>query len=529
MKLDIKIIFKFIAIYLLAIGIVQAEERIALIIGNSKYQELGILNNTVNDAKEIEKAFKNIGYKTTILVDTNEVILRKGLKRFAAESEQASVSVIYYAGHGAQINGDNYLLPIDLELPKRESDIQLSSIKIDDVINSIKSKVKIIFLDACRDNPVLTKTLAKGRGTYRGGLNPNSNNYSDQNSSGIFVAYATDSGNIALDGDGQKNSPFAESLSKYIKEEISIDDMFSKVTKEVKLKTNNTQKPYKYASLEDIFCLTFRCINDLKSISNTQIAVKKENTQWAIFNMAGQKLEQVWMINPNSIEIYEDRAIADIKILNIEDNEQKKRNSYNINSFALNCSNAKGNVYKSISVDENNNIVFDQVYGLPKTIELNFDYGDKGSLGYSIFELICKKSKHEKIINAKLNLDTEWDRFYTLENGTEIYIKKSSIKKIGDIVELKAGLYFTKSILLSDSKIYSGYEKIKNSPIIEFSASIQKINCKEKIYWSYTDQLYDSNLDIVAYTLFQEHLVTKFKVENFSAFEQLYNSSCNLN
>ena len=71
---------------------------------------------------------------------------------------------MYYAGHGAQINGDNYLLPVDLDAPNRESDIQLSAIKVDDLLVSLKTKVKIIFLDACRDNPVLFRNLSKGRG-----------------------------------------------------------------------------------------------------------------------------------------------------------------------------------------------------------------------------------------------------------------------------------------------------------------------------------------------------------------------------
>ena len=100
------------------IGLAQAEERIALIIGNSKYQELGILKNTINDARSIEQSLKNIGYKTTTILDGTEANIRKSIKKFAYESEQATVAVVYYAGHGAQINGENYLLPIDLEAPQ---------------------------------------------------------------------------------------------------------------------------------------------------------------------------------------------------------------------------------------------------------------------------------------------------------------------------------------------------------------------------------------------------------------------------
>ena len=512
------------------IGLAQAEERIALIIGNSKYQELGILNNTINDAKAIEKSLKSIGYKTTTIFDGNENNIRKGIKKFAIDSEQAQVSVVYYAGHGAQINGENYLLPIDLEAPKRESDIQLSSIKIDDIVNSLKSKIKVIFLDACRDNPVIAKNLSKGRGVYRGGLAPTVNNYTEANSGGIFIAYATDAGNIALDGEGQKNSPFAESLVKYMGEPISIDDMFSKVTKEVKIKTNNSQKPYKYASLEDIFCLTIKCgatLNSNSPVTENQIN-SKINNEWVVFNLGGKKLEQAWFIKPSSIEIDGDRAYADIKILNIEDGEDKKENAFTINSMAINCKNGMGNVYKAQTVDEKNKIISDQVWGLPKTVELTFSYSDKNSLGYSILELICNKSKHVQLIDAKLNTNSEWDRFFTLNSGDEIYIKRNSSKKVGNILEIKTGLLFKKPISLNKSELYSGYEKIKNTPIVEFSTSIQRIDCKEKIYWSFTDQIYDVNAELVAYTLFQEHLVTKNKIESGSAFEQLYKSICTL-
>lgn len=281
-------------------------DRIALVIGNSKYEDIGSLKNTINDATSINNELKAIGYKTTLVTDLNENNLRRVIRRFSADSENASVAVVYYAGHGAQINGENYLLPVDLEIPKRESDVQLSSIKVDDVINSIKSRVKVVFLDACRDNPVLIKSLAKGRGSFRSALAPSNINSVENQTSGIFIAYATDSGNIASDGDGQANSPFALALAKYLKEPISIDDMFSKVTREVRTKTNNAQKPFKYASLEDIFCLTGKCQTlktqeEMKTGAQKDEIFKSENLVWSIFNLGGENLETAWSINPKSI------------------------------------------------------------------------------------------------------------------------------------------------------------------------------------------------------------------------------------
>jgi hypothetical protein len=222
-----------------------------------------------------------------------------------------------------------------------------------------------------------------------------------------------------------------------------------------------------------------------------------------------------------------DRAFADIKILNMEDNNDKKENSYDLNSMAFDCKNAKGNVYKTISYDEKNNKIFDKVYGLPKTVELDFDYSDKSTIGYSIFELICKKSKYTQLTEYKINGSSDWERFYTLSGGDEIYIKKNSTVNLGQIIEIKAGIVLNKPELLSQSNLYGGFEKLKNSPTLEFSVSIQKIDCNKKIYWSYVDQLYDANSELIAYTLYQEHLVPKNKIETGSAFEQIYKSFCN--
>jgi hypothetical protein len=120
-----------------------------------------------------------------------------------------------------------------------------------------------VFLDACRDNPALYKNIVKGRGAAPAGLAPASNtNFEQRPGEGIFIAYATDAGTIADDGHG-KHSPFTAALLRNISKPISIDDVFSFVTKEVRLVTKNAQRPYKYASLESIVCIAPNCTNSL--------------------------------------------------------------------------------------------------------------------------------------------------------------------------------------------------------------------------------------------------------------------------
>ena len=234
--------------------------RIALVIGNGSYANLPKLANPSNDAQAMADVLGKMGYATRLLLNASEQDLRREVRKFAGESSKADVALVFYAGHGAQLNGENYLLPADIDIPQTEADIQLSGLKVDDLINSIRSNTKIVFLDACRDNPALFKNLAKGRGGRAVGLAPATGSGLDPGKpgGGIFIAYATDSGSIAADGAG-KHSPFTQALLRYLQETMSIDDMFSLVTKEVRLVTNNAQRPYKYASLEAIICLTGPC------------------------------------------------------------------------------------------------------------------------------------------------------------------------------------------------------------------------------------------------------------------------------
>jgi uncharacterized caspase-like protein len=137
-----------------------------------------------------------------LLLDAPEDGIRKEIRKFASESSKAEAAVVFYAGHGAQLNGNNYLLPIDMD-----------GLKVDDLINSIGSNTKIVFLDACRDNPALFKNIIKGRGGSPVGLAPAaaSNFNPAKPGGGIFIAYATDAGAVADDGHGQ-HSPFTQAL-----------------------------------------------------------------------------------------------------------------------------------------------------------------------------------------------------------------------------------------------------------------------------------------------------------------------------
>jgi len=281
----------------------MAATRIALVIGNSDYAQLGTLPNPKNDARAINQALSDLGFSSRLVLDATEQTLRREIIDFSARSEGASTALVYYAGHGAQVAGENYLIPVDMDTPKREADIQFSAIKVNDLISSIKSNVKLVFLDACRDNPVLYKYLSKGRGaSYARGLAPvRAEQAGEQPEGGIFIAFATGAGDVAVDGKGE-HSPFTEALLRYIHKPISIDDMFSLVTRDVREATHNAQRPYKYASLETIVCLPPSCgrtPSEPKArarIGESQIARKGDAARDYRLALAGNDVDELQRI-----------------------------------------------------------------------------------------------------------------------------------------------------------------------------------------------------------------------------------------
>jgi uncharacterized caspase-like protein len=235
----------------------SGRSKLATVVSNSDYVELGPLRNPAADGQLVASSLRAAGFKVTYLQNLRDEQFRAALRDIAKTSPHTDVSLFYYAGHAAQIGGVNYLLPVDVPKPEQEDDIRLASISADDVLSVMKSQYKVLVLDACRDNPVIGRALSRGRGaSYKHGLAAIAP--PADASGGVFIAYSTQTDAVAMDGEGT-NSPFAESFAKYLGTAVSIDDMFAMVTKEVLRKTNSFQRPFKYASLDTVFCLTDEC------------------------------------------------------------------------------------------------------------------------------------------------------------------------------------------------------------------------------------------------------------------------------
>lgn len=225
------------------------ETRVALVIGNGAYTSVPKLPNPNSDANAVADSLRAAGFKTVHLDnDLSAAGMREKLNAFSAEAAQADWAVVYYAGHGIEVNGINYLVPVDAKL-KTDRSVQFEAVPLESVLTSVESarKLRLVILDACRDNPFLrdmAKTVASrsvGRGLAR--IEPEA--------SATLVAYAAKAGQVALDGtSGQGNSPFATALIRNMhKPGVEIRKFFGLVRDDVMATTGNAQEPFVYGSL----------------------------------------------------------------------------------------------------------------------------------------------------------------------------------------------------------------------------------------------------------------------------------------
>jgi uncharacterized caspase-like protein len=224
-----------------------ADKRVALVLGNSAYQNVPPLTNPVNDAALIADTFKKAGFD---LVELKQNLsaqeTRRVLRDFADKSNDADIAVIYYAGHGIEVDGSNYLIPVDAKL-ERDNDVYDEAFSLDRILVTVEpaKRLRLVILDACRDNPFaqkMKKTLATraiGRGLAK--VEPASPN--------TLIAYSAKAGSTAQDG-ASNNSPFTTALATHLtKPGLDIRRAFGFVRDDVLKTTNNRQEPYVYGSL----------------------------------------------------------------------------------------------------------------------------------------------------------------------------------------------------------------------------------------------------------------------------------------
>jgi Caspase domain/Putative peptidoglycan binding domain len=237
------------AALLVSANVAKADKRVAFVVGNGAYKNVAALPNPAVDAKSMAKLLRNVGFDVVEGSNLTRDKMTEKLLDFGKKAEGADVALFFYAGHGIAVNGTNYLLPVDADL-KSEMDVKLgAAINVDLTLEQTMgdAKVKLVFLDACRDNPFAAKirsakatrsvSVASGLAEMKSG-------------EGTLIAFATGPGQTALDGEAGTNSPFTRALMANIATPgVEIQQAMTKVRAQVNEETNKNQLPWGHTNL----------------------------------------------------------------------------------------------------------------------------------------------------------------------------------------------------------------------------------------------------------------------------------------
>jgi len=243
---------RFLVVALVVIGIVtsssvaRADKRVAFVVGNGAYRNVPTLPNPAVDAAAMAGMLRKLGFDVVEGVNLARDEMTKKLLDFGQKAQEADIALFFYAGHGIAINGVNYLLPVDADI-KSEADVKLgAAINIDVTLDQTMAdaKVKLVFLDACRDNPFTARIKQATEQTKRSvalqrGL------AEMKSAEGTLIAFATGPGQTALDGPEGTHSPFTNALLAHLPEKgVEIQQVMTEVRAEVREQTNKGQLPW---------------------------------------------------------------------------------------------------------------------------------------------------------------------------------------------------------------------------------------------------------------------------------------------
>src|SRR5882672_54426 len=249
-----------------------ADKRVAFVVGNAAYKSVAPLPNPAVDAKSMARVLRNVGFDVVEGSNLTRDRMTEKLLDFGKKAEGADVAVFFYAGHGIAIDGTNYLLPVDADL-KSEMDVKLgAAINVDLTLEQTMSeaKVKLVFLDACRDNPFAAK-IRSARTTRS--VNVATGLAEMKSGEGTLIAFATGPGQTALDGKEGTNSPFTRALiANVARPGVEIQQAMTKVRAQVNEETSKSQLPWGHTNLIGSIYLNPVAGGNAAEAANTPVA-----------------------------------------------------------------------------------------------------------------------------------------------------------------------------------------------------------------------------------------------------------------
>jgi uncharacterized caspase-like protein len=208
----------------------------------NKCERRGGLPNPVNDARAIAAKLQGFGIEVDLVLDADRSALVRALGEYQSRAAGYDVNILFYAGHGLQVDGVNYVVPVEMSVVGATAgSVKLNAVSLNDALEYLPARTRVVFLDACRDNP-LSRSLRASRSSASAGLAP------VNASSGTLVAYATKDGSTAEDGSG-RNSPYTAALLQHLDLEEDIAIVLRRVRQAVLLATDKRQEPWEYGSL----------------------------------------------------------------------------------------------------------------------------------------------------------------------------------------------------------------------------------------------------------------------------------------
>jgi len=245
MAILLALLFAGALVLVLAPAGAATESRIALVIGNSAYKNTSPLPNPRSDAKLMTATLRELGFEVQEVIDADRRVMRRAMRDFGRRlRDSSSVGLFYYAGHGVQVNGENYLIPIDANIAD-ETEVDLEGVEVNAFLRTMKraaNRINVVVLDACRNNPYASSFRSISRGLARVDA-----------PSGTYIAYATAPGNVAEDG-SSGNSPYTKALAKAMLEPgLTIEQVFKSARRDVLAATSGRQKPWEESSITGEF------------------------------------------------------------------------------------------------------------------------------------------------------------------------------------------------------------------------------------------------------------------------------------
>jgi hypothetical protein len=388
------------------LGYTATESRLALVIGNGAYKNAP-LRNPVNDATDIGRTLKRLGFQVTILRDASQRKMEDAIRSFGKELANGGVGLFYYAGHGMQVNGRNYLIPVDARI-ESPSDVQYESIDAGRVLGKMEdagNNMNIVILDACRDNPFSRSWRSGHRGLARMDA-----------PKGSFIAYATAPGSVAADGDG-RNGVYTSNLLKYMNVPgLEIGKMFREVRVDVVKASGNKQTPWESSSLMGDFYFTPK--NTSSANSDRAVNITKRQTPQ---NLNAE--EELWEIVKTSTAIedfqmfldeYPDSRFSTHAKLKIQQLMRMR------NAKAMTASVSQNTIDESNSGERRELLNRYKLALFPvKVVGSSEEHDYRSKLAINIVSGICKKED-------KLDFKLSYKLAEGITNSTQLFLEKMS-------------------------------------------------------------------------------------------------------